>query len=861
MMPLEFAQFDLPIVDLLPEVRRHLAVNRPLVVQAAPGAGKSTLLPLALLDQPWLGGQTILMLEPRRIAARATAERMAQLLGETIGQTVGYQMRLESRVSSATRILVVTEGILTRRLQEDPALEGVAAVIFDEFHERSVQADLGLALTLQVRQTLRDDLRLVLMSATLEGLPLADKLGAAVVQSEGRNFPVHTHYLPVAREVSMEAHAARVVGRALHEVDGDVLVFLPGQREIRRVQSLLGDTLSEDLHVLQLYGEMTLQEQHAVLRPMSGQRRVILATNLAETSLSIEGVQAVVDSGLQRVAQFDAASAMTKLVTQRISRASAEQRQGRAGRMMAGVCYRLWGESEHAALMAQSEAEIRRADMLPLALELAAWGSPAESLFWLDAPAPSLLAQAHETLRWMAALDEAGRITAYGRELAAMPLHPRLAHVMLRGKALGLGRLACEVAALLAERDVLRASSVYLPVDFALRLEVLRHGARGLPAGVEVDGAALRQVQRSVEDLCRRSKVAHNNAAERVEGGPEDAIGLMLALAYPERLAQSTAPGRLRLASGRAARIDTQDALAQAPWLAVAHVQMPSVQAGQGGVDARVFLAAPITLGSIEQHFATLIREEDTVTWDARTQSVNALRRRTLGRLVLEERVQEAPDSAAVQAALVQGIRAQGLTCLPWQASHQQWRGRVMLLRRVLGEDWPDVSDAALLATLEQWLAQFLGGMSRLSQVQRVDLHAALGSLLDWPQQSTLERLAPSVIEVPSGSRIALDYAPVLEGAAQPVLAVKLQELFGCARTPSVLDGRVPVLIHLLSPAQKPLAVTQDLASFWQGAYQDVRKDMRGRYPKHPWPEDPATAEPTRLTKKGLERSKAQGMG
>ncbi|OYY74923.1 MAG: ATP-dependent helicase HrpB [Gammaproteobacteria bacterium 28-57-27] len=846
----DYAALDLPIVEILPKVLAQLAHKNVLVLEAAPGAGKSSLVPLALLGQNWLGAQKILLLEPRRIAARATAERMASLLGESVGETVGYQMRMERRISAKTRIVVVTEGVLTRMLQDDPALEGVGAVIFDEFHERSVQADLGLALCLQAQQTLRGDLRLLVMSATLDGVGLAERLDASVVQSVGRMFPVALHYLPPARGVGLEAHLAVVVKRALAEVRGDVLVFLPGKREIQRAAEALAAHSLPAVTVLPLHGELDIKAQHAVLSRDASRRRVILATNIAETSLTIEGVQAVVDSGLVRVAQFDPATGMTRLVTQKISRANAEQRRGRAGRLSAGVCYRLWGESEHTALMPQTEPEIRRADMLPLALELAAWGASADELFWLDAPPTALLVQAQQTLQALGALDSHARITAHGRALATMPLHPRLAHVLLRGAALGQARLACELAALLSERELLRGQTVRVHSDLALRLEVLRHGKAALSAlyhsGLEVDEAARAQARRVVEDLLRR--VPSNSSTSAPD--EQESIGALVALAYPERLAKAVGEGRFVLASGRASQLDRLDVLAQESWLAVAHVGLNEAQGG----NARVFLAAKISQAAIERHFGEQIISHASVEWDARVEAVSARTQRRLGNLLLEDKPLSTVSEEVRQVAFLQGIRVHGLACLPWQDRHHQWRGRVMLLRRVRGEDWPDMADEALLAGLEGWLAPFVQGMSRLAHLERLDLDAALRAMLDWPKQSELERLVPTHLFVPSGSQIALDYAPIMEGAAQPVLAVKLQELFGQADTPCVLDGRVAVMIHLLSPAQKPLAVTQDLASFWRGAYQDVRKDMRGRYPKHPWPEDPQNAVPTRLTKKALGR-------
>lgn len=837
------ARIDLPIVDVLPELRDALAVSGVVVLEAAPGAGKSTLVPLALLDEPWLAGQRIIMLEPRRIAARAAAERMAALLGEPVGGAVGYRMRMESRVSPTTRIEVVTEGVLTRMLQDDAALDGVGLVIFDEFHERSLQADLGLAFTLQARQMLREDLRVLIMSATLEGLPLAERLQARVVKSVGRMHPVEVRYQPPMRDHPLEDHCAAVVRRALAMDAGDILVFLPGKREIQRVATGLGELSGVD--VLPLHGEMSLAEQHAVLEPRHERRRVILATNIAETSLTIEGVRVVVDSGLARVSRFDPGSGMTRLVTQRISRASAEQRRGRAGRLGPGVCIRLWGEGDHMSLPAQVEPEIQRADLLPLALELAQWGAAPSELFWLDPPPAALLDQAFDVLHGLGALDPEGHITPHGRELARMPLHPRLGHMLMEGARLGHGGLACELAALLAERDLVRSEGREPPpVDLSLRIDALRRGSAALPPGLVVDEGVRMRVRQSARDLAQRMRGELAGAA-----GDVHAAGLLLALAYPERVAQGRMgqPGRFVLANGRGALLDTADALAHEPWLAIAHLDGHT-----DGVrrEARVFLAAALARDDIEAVFAERIEDVEEIVWDAREQAVRARRQRRLGALVLEDRALEHPDPERVRAVLLEGIRQAGLACLPWQARHQQWRGRVALLRRTLGEVWPDVHDAALLAALDTWLGPWLEGMTRLAHLDRLDLDAALRALLPWDKQQELDRLAPTHLEVPSGSRIALDYVPALEGEGLPVLAVKLQELFGLLETPRIAQGRVPVMIHMLSPAQRPVAVTQDLASFWRGPYQDVRKDLRGRYPKHPWPEDPLTATPTRRTKR-----------
>ena len=833
---------DLPIVEVLPQLREALAASGVVVLEAAPGAGKSTLVPLALLGQPWLGRQRIIMLEPRRIAARAAAERMAELLGESAGETVGYRMRMESRVGPGTRIEVVTEGVLTRMLQDDAALEEVGAVIFDEFHERSLQADLGLALTLQARQMLRDDLRLLIMSATLDGMPLEERLQAVGVRSAGRVYPVEVRYQPAPRDLPLEGHCAAVVRRALAAEEGDLLVFLPGKREIQRVAAGLGAMAGVD--VLPLHGDMSLAEQHAVLDPRHARRRVILATNIAETSLTIEGVRVVVDAGLMRVSRFDPASGMTRLVTQRVSRANAEQRRGRAGRLGPGVCIRLWGEGEQASLPAQAEPEILRADLLPLALELAQWGACPDELFWLDPPPPAPLDQAGEVLHALGALDPAGHITAHGRELARMPLHPRLGHMLMEGRRLGHGALACELAALLGERDLLRGEGgARLGADLALRLEALRRGGAALPAGVRVDEGARARIRQSARDLARRMRIDLGASVEDAH-----AAGLLVALAYPERVAQGRPgqPGRFLLVNGRGAVLDGADALAREPRLAIAQLD------GERR-ESRVFLAATIARDDIEAAFAGQIEEAEEVVWDAREQAVAARRQRRLGALVLEDRQLARPDPERVRAALLEGIRQAGPGCLPWQERHRQWRARVALLRRVLGEDWPDVSDAGLMSSLEDWLGPWLDGMTRLAHLARIDLDAALRARLDWGRLQELDRLAPTHLEVPSGSRIALDYGPVMDGEGLPVLAVKLQELFGLLETPRIAHGRVPVMIHMLSPAQRPVAVTQDLASFWRGPYQDVRKDLRGRYPRHPWPEDPLTATPTRRTKRAGE--------
>ncbi|HWJ04546.1 MAG TPA: ATP-dependent helicase HrpB [Steroidobacteraceae bacterium] len=844
---------ETPILAVLPQLRTALASHRAAVLEAPPGAGKSTVVPLALLEESWLDGRRILVLQPRRIAARAVARRLAQLSGGEPGGLVGFRTRLETRVSAATRIEVVTEGILTRMLQEDPALEHVGCVIFDEFHERNLQSDLGLALTLDAQRHLREDLRLLVMSATLGGLELASLLGdAGVVRSEGRAYEVVTHHAappPVAVNrwpEPVEQRAARVVLQALRQDVGDVLVFLPGAAEIRRAcDAIAAGSDDPMLMVLPLYGDLDAAAQDAALRPApAGRRKVVVATNLAETSLTIEGVRVVVDAGLERRQRFDPNSGMSRLETVHISRASAEQRRGRAGRTAPGVCYRLWSESAHAALAAQSPAEMLEADLAPLALELACWGvaDPA-SLAWLDRPPPATYAQARELLQRLEALDARGQVTAAGRRLAALGVHPRLAHMIDRGAALGLGALACRIAALLAERDPLRLPRGSRDPDLRHRLDVLQGGQA--PGGATVDARALQQVRRTAELLQRR--LPRVEAASPREAGAagldaDRAAGLLLAFAYPDRIGRARGDGesgRYLLGGGRGATLPGPSALARSEFIVAADIDA-------GEREAQVHLAAPLERDLLERHFAASIATEEEVAWDTRTAAVVARRVRRLGSLVLEERALGAAAGERVPAAMIAGIRALGLRSLPWTKDLEQWRARVALLRAhantpAEAAQWPDVSDEALLASLEGWLAPYLDGVTRRDHLARVDLRAALHGLLDWPTQRRLDELAPTHLVVPSGSRIALDYT-----AAVPALAVRLQEVFGWMDTPRVAGGRVPVTLELLSPARRPVQVTRDLASFWARGYPEVKKELKGRYPKHYWPDDPHAAVPTR---------------
>ncbi|MDE1147651.1 MAG: ATP-dependent helicase HrpB [Azospirillaceae bacterium] len=827
-MPPVLPPSALPIDAVLPDLLRVMATGPNAVLQAAPGAGKTTRVPLALLDQPWLAGQRIVMLEPRRLAARAAAKRMADTLGEAVGETVGYRVRLDTRVGPATRIEVVTEGLFLRQLQADPSLDGVGAVLFDEFHERSLDADLALAFCLQAQGLLREDLRLLVMSATLDGAAVAGLLGdAPMVSSDGRSFPVETRWVEPSATDRLETSIARVVKRALAEETGSALVFLPGTGEIRRTEKALADLgLPSNVVVAPLYGDLALDQQEAAIRPApAGKRKVVLATAIAETSLTIDGIRIVVDGGQSRLGRFDPGSGMNRLETARASRASADQRRGRAGRLEPGICYRLWSEQADRALVPFAAPEILRADLAPLALELAAWGvDDAATLPWLDAPPAAPLTQARDLLAQLGALDAAGKITPHGRRMATLGMHPRLAHMVLVGMEMGLGAAAAHLAGLLGERDPLRGIS--RDADLRRRLDLLSGDDNGA-----ADRNALRQIREGARQVMRQLRITDR----RFTG--EDA-GRLLALAYPDRLAQKRpgGQGQYRLASGKGAVLDTADALSRQDWLAVGDLDGNTRE-------ARIYLAAPISRDEIEEVYADRIVTEEVVTWDGREQAVLARRRRRLFGLVLKDEALTQPQPESVAAAMMTGIREMGLASLPWTKALDTWRERVRFLHRADADTWPDMSDEALLAGMEDWLAPYLPGISRAGHLPRLDLHNALTGLLDWNRAQEMERQAPTHIDVPSGSRLPIDYSGEI-----PTLAVRLQELFGLAQTPTVAG--VPVLLHLLSPAHRPIQVTRDLASFWANTYRDVKKDLAGRYPRHYWPDNPLEAEPTARAKR-----------
>lgn len=823
-----------PVDQIIPELLSALTDNSQVILTAPPGAGKTTRVPLVLLrtlEEAGRGGN-IILLEPRRLAVRNAAQYMARQIGETVGQRVGYRTRLETRVSPATRIEVVTEGILTRMIQHDPTLDGIGTLIFDEFHERHLHSDLGLALALEVQDALRNDLRILIMSATLDVAGLTRLLPTApVIASSGQSYPVEIHYArqtPARPDMPM---LAGLVREALGQTGGDVLVFLPGAGEIRRLTGLLEPL--PGCRILPLYGDLPQAEQELVFLPAGdGQRKVVLATAIAESSLTFDGVRVVVDGGWMRVPCFDPRAGMTSLETLRLSKASATQRAGRAGRQASGWCYRAWTEATQSRLSEYSPPEIQQADLVPLALELVLWGSadPFE-LRWIDPPSKAHLAQAYDILQQLGALDAHKRVTVQGRELAGLGLHPRLAHLIVCARAWGADHLGAVLAVLLSERDVGDPRIGTRSADLTDRVSWL-YGQDALPGTDSRTRERLRQLVRrwssGKPDLTRDS-------------GPW--LGRLVARAFPDRIAQCRAEGsgRYVLRNGRGAILPPGDALTGMPWLAVATLDGDARE-------ARIFLAAPLTREMIEPDFAPQITCEQRVEWDDVQGSVLVAEQRRLGALVLRE-TPLAGDAlvqvqAQIEAALVAGIRRRGLGVLPWNPEAQQLRQRVQFLRSLKGGEvlWPDWSDATLLATLETWLTGWLNGMSRLAHLQRLNLSVVLSSLLSYDEQNRLRDWAPEKYPVPSGSLIRIDYST----PESPVLAVKLQELFGLTQTPCIAAGQVPLLLHLLSPARRPVQITRDLAGFWTGSYAAVKKELKGRYPKHPWPDDPLTAPPTR---------------
>ena len=825
-MPRSF-DTPLPIDAVLDQLARTLAVRTAAVLVAPPGAGKTTRVPLALLDAPWVGTKKIIVLEPRRIAARASAERMAHTIGERVGETVGYRVRFGSKVSRATRIEVVTEGIFSRQILDDPELSGVAAVLFDEFHERSLDADLGLALARDAQMGLREDLRILVMSATLDGARVARLLGdAPVIASEGRAFPVETRYLGRKPDAPLERQMADAIAMALRADPGSVLAFLPGAAEIRRTQNFLGERVHDAaVEIVPLFGALDAAVQDRAIAPApKGHHKVVLATSIAETSLTIEGVRIVVDSGVARVPRYEPDIGLTRLETMRASRAAVDQRRGRAGRTEPGVCYRLWDEPQTASLAAYTQPEILSADLSSLVLDLAQWGvSDPSTLAFLDPPPAPALKEARGLLRELGALDSDGRLTSEGKSLRALALPPRLARMIVDSHRLGAGEEAAEIAAVLTERGLGGDH-----VDLEVRLDQFRR-----------DRAPRASSARSLAQRWAAQVAASETSSAM---GDEVTTGMMLALAFPDRVARNRGNGSFVLANGRGAAVDPASALARAPYIAVAELTGTAAQ-------GRILLAARITQDDIERHFAGEIETTDEVTFDRTAMALRARRRRALHAITLSEAPLALSPSAETARVLADGLIAAGLDRLPWSKPSKQWRDRVMFLRKAeadpLASPWPDLSDDALAAQREAWLVPALYDKASLKEFSAGDLSEALMTLLPWELRARLEREAPTHFEAPTGTLLAIDY----EAEQGPTIAVRLQELFGLNTHPSIAKGAIALVLELLSPAHRPVQVTRDLPGFWRGSYAAVRSDLRGRYPRHPWPEDPASAVPTRRVK------------
>jgi ATP-dependent helicase HrpB len=887
----------LPIDAVLDELSRTLESRNAAVLVAPPGAGKTTRVPLALLDAPWAKGKKIIMLEPRRIAARASADRMAKTLGERAGETVGYRVRFGSKISRATRIEVVTEGIFARQILDDPELNGVAAVLFDEFHERSLDADLGLALARDAQTGLREDLRILVMSATLDGARVAKLLGdAPVVASEGRAFPVETRYLGRKADAPLERQMADAIATALRADPGSVLAFLPGAAEIRRTQNFLAERINDaSIEIVPLFGALDASVQDRAIAPApKGCRKVVLATSIAETSLTIEGVRIVVDSGLARVPRYEPDIALTRLETVRASRAAVDQRRGRAGRTEPGICYRLWDEPQTASLPAYTQPEILSADLSSLLLDCAQWGvSDPATLAFLDPPPAPALKEAKSLLRELGALDADGRITDEGKRLRALALPPRLSRMIVDSQAFGAGEVAADIAAVLTERGLggdsadLDARLDQFRRDRSQRASSARDLARRWAAQVasnERDSNNATKADSSrATGVSAPSPLAGSEASEarsrgrgegsatvvRVRGTPTPDLeselrsprtpqgggepressqrsiqrddlstGLMLAFAFPDRVARNRGNGSFVLANGRGAAVEQTSALSRAPYIAVGELTGTAAS-------GRILLAAPISQAEIELHFADHIESADEISFDRGAMALRARRKRTLHAITLWEAPLALQPSLETAKIFADGLAAAGLDRLPWSKAARQWRDRVMFLRKAEGEGWPDLSDDALVTSRDDWLLPALSDKTSLKELSAGDLSDALMTLLPWDLRARLEREAPTHFEAPTGTMLAIDY----EAEQGPTIAVRLQELFGLNTHPSIAKGAVPLVLELLSPAQRPVQVTRDLPGFWRGSYASVRTDLRGRYPRHPWPEDPATALPTRRVK------------
>lgn len=827
---------ELPIQQVIPLIQETYRLHHSAILIAEPGAGKTTQTPIAFLDEPWLKGRKIIMLEPRRIAARSAASYMASAIGEPVGKTIGYRVRMDSRVSAETIIEVVTEGILTRMLQNDPELSDIAMIIFDEFHERSIHADTGLALALEAQSVFREDLKLLIMSATLDAEPVAELLGQApVIYCTGRSYPVETTYVRVGTE-RMEQVCSSVIQRALNEEEGDILVFLPGIGEIRRTaQELYRSGLPSHVIVRELYGQLSPGKQDEAIQPAGeGQRKIVLSTSVAETSLTIEGIRVVVDSGLMRTEVFSSRTGLPQLITKRVSKASADQRRGRAGRLAPGRCYRLWSEDEHSRLPEMNVPDIQQSDLTPLALELAIWGvRDPEELSWLDVPPTVAFEQGRHLLHQLGALDSEGAVSKHGRKMAELGVHPRLAHMLLKGKELSHGALACRLAVILQERDLIGGLEAATDSDIRTRVERLLLMEQGNYKTEQIDGnkGAKKRIIQEIHNLRKQLDV------------PEDQIidvnltGLLLSFAYPDRIAKNRGDGSFLLRSGRGVVLKTKQSLSKADYIVVAAVD-------DKGIEGNIQLASALDGTLIWQYYQDEVTDVKEVVWDSSAGAVRARIKRTLGAIVIKEQVYNQPLHEEIAAAVISGIRKEGLSLLSWTKQALQFRQRLSFIR-LHYSDWPDVSEEALLNQLEVWLEPYLDGARNRQALQKLQTATLLENLLSWEQRQILQKEAPTHYKVPSGSSIPIDY----QDPSKPFLAVRLQEMFGLPETPRIAGGKVPLTIHLLSPAQRPVQVTSDLASFWSSGYFEVKKDLKGRYPKHYWPEDPLQAVATNRTR------------
>lgn len=854
----------LPIHDILPALRTALNNHHEAVLEAPPGAGKTSIVPIELLSEPWLKGQKILLLEPRRVAAKLTAQRLADNLGEALGETVGYRIRLDSKIGLDTRIEVITEGVLTRLLQNDSSLEGVGLVIMDEFHERSLHADLGLTLCLYSRELFREltPLKLLVMSATLDGEAVANILGseqtkAPIIRSEGRQFPIHYHYAASRPAAGFELENAitKTIEEALENETGSLLVFLPGQREIRRVAKKISDLIYNKPNILltPLYGDLSLQEQQrAIAAAPEGKRKIVLATSIAETSLTIEGVRIVIDSGLSRIPKYDSRTGLTRLQTLSTSQASSTQRAGRAGRMEPGTCYRLWPEHQQSLLAPQTPPEIEQADLTSLALQLFQWGVMPAELRWLTPPPTGAYLQARNLLVDLGALDsEKPQLTRHGEQIATLPMHPRFAHMVLTAKTFQQEAAACLIAAMLPERDIDKDGHS----DINTRLDKLTGIVQPSKAEAGIVHTIKQQAQRFLAQL-NSSKSGHSKSGHLKPGNSKNAMppitpeisGTLIALAYPDRIAKQrpNQPSSYVLANGREATLPANDSLRQHKWLAVAN------SGGQlGSSNDRIYLASPLNPDKFKTTLVQHVQRNTHIYWSDEGRLI-AEELQCIGKLVIQSKKIQSLSNEEKVNALVQWISDQGISVLPWNKESRHWQARVMLLHKQQVEnkqsnEWPDVSDAALSLTVKTWLEPYLHDITNKRQLAQLDLASILQGLIPWSLTKQLDQQAPTHIKVPSGSKHAIDYTQT-----PPVLAVKLQEMFGCKDTPTINHGKTALVLHLLSPARRPLQVTQDLNSFWENSYQDVKKEMRGRYPKHPWPDDPYAALPTAKTKRHL---------